>query len=87
MTCQQIWHSGCSYPPIAGSAPSRHCVCQALLDHIGPAPKETGDRVLVEETVAQILANGTGAHRQRTVRDSSGNFCQVFLDAAERTTA
>lgn len=65
---------------------AQECV-RALLDHTGPALTETGDRTLVEETIRQILANGTGAHRQRTVFDSSGNFRKVIVDAAERTTA
>ena len=74
------------HPILNRPRPAKACV-RALLDHIGPALTETGDRTLVEGTVEQILASGTGACRQRTVFDSSGHFRKVLLDAAERTTA
>ncbi|HSN35188.1 MAG TPA: glutamate--cysteine ligase [Arthrobacter sp.] len=74
------------HPTLNRPRPAKACV-RALLDHIGPALTDTGDRTLVEGTVEQILAGGTGACRQRTVFDSSGNFRKVLLDAAERTTA
>ena len=74
------------HPLLNRPRPAGECV-RALLDHIGPALTETGDGTLVEGTVAQILANGTGAQRQRTVLDGSSNFHKVILDAAARTSA
>jgi carboxylate-amine ligase len=60
---------------------------KALLDHLQPVLAETGDWTLVEKTVGQIMANGAGARRQRTVMNSTGKFRRVLLDAAARTTA
>jgi carboxylate-amine ligase len=74
-------------PPVLNRPlPAEACV-EALLDHIRPVLTETGDWTLVEETVRQIMANGTGARRQRTVMNSAGNFRRVLLDAAARTNA
>jgi carboxylate-amine ligase len=74
------------HPLLNRPRPAQACVT-ALLDHIRPALTGTGDRSPVERAVAQIFRNGTGARRQRTVMEDTGNFRKVILDAAERTTA
>ncbi|MDQ0000661.1 glutamate--cysteine ligase [Pseudarthrobacter sulfonivorans] len=74
------------HPELNRPHPAETCV-KALLDHIRPVLTESGDRTLVEETVRQIMAEGTGARRQRTVMNSAGNFRRVLLDAAAHTTA
>ena len=74
------------HPEVNRPHPAEACV-KALLDHIRPVLTESGDRTLVEETVRQIMADGTGARRQRTVMNSAGNFRRVLLDAAAHTTA
>lgn len=74
------------HPELNRPRPAEESVA-ALLKHIGPALSETGDRSLVEETVRQILANGTGSVRQRTVMNGAGNLRKVVLDAAERTAS
>lgn len=74
------------FPELNQPRPAEECVI-ALLDHIGLALTETEDRTVVEGTIREILANGTGASRQRTVMNSAGNFRKVMLDAAKRTTA
>jgi carboxylate-amine ligase len=65
--------------------PSESCV-KALMGHVRPVLTETGDLSPVEETIAHLFSNGTGAHRQRTVLRRTGNLQHVILDAAERTT-
>jgi len=74
------------HPEMNRPRPAEACV-KALLDHIQPVLTETGDRTLVEKTVREIMANGSGARRQRTVMHSTGNFRKVIMDAVERTTA
>jgi carboxylate-amine ligase len=56
------------------------------MGHVRPVLTETGDLSPVEETIAHLFSNGTGAHRQRTVLRRAGNLQHVILDAAERTT-
>ncbi|MDQ0636313.1 hypothetical protein QFZ40_004222 [Arthrobacter pascens] len=40
---------------------------------------------MVEEAVAEILADGTGADRQRAIMVRTRNLRDVVFDAAERT--
>ncbi|SKC09988.1 carboxylate-amine ligase [Arthrobacter sp. 49Tsu3.1M3] len=72
------------HPTLNRPLPAHQCV-DALLEFIGPALAETGDRALVEESVADIFAKGNGARQQRAVMASTGNFRKVLLEAAERT--
>ncbi|MFF1252651.1 glutamate--cysteine ligase [Pseudarthrobacter sp. NPDC058329] len=74
------------HPKLNRPRPAEESVA-ALLEHVEPALSETGDRSLVEKTIRQILANGTGASRQRTVMNSARKLREVVLDAAKRTTA
>ncbi|WP_458779739.1 glutamate--cysteine ligase [Arthrobacter sp. D3-16] len=74
------------HPELNRPRPAEESV-EALLDHVGPALSETGDTTLVEASIRQILVNGTGASRQRSVFNRARNLREVLLDAAERTTA
>ncbi len=74
------------HPTLNRPRPAEECI-DALLEHIRPALTETGERTLVEKSIRQILARGTGASRQRTVMSRAGNFRKVILDAAKRTIA
>lgn len=47
-------------------------VVHALLDHVRPALGELGDRDLVEDCTARVLAEGTGATRQRAAVAAGG---------------
>jgi carboxylate-amine ligase len=74
------------HPQLNRPRPAEESV-MALLEHVGLVLTETGDKPLVEGIIREILANGTGASRQRTVMNSDGDFRKVMLDAAKRTTA
>jgi carboxylate-amine ligase len=74
------------HPEMNRPGPAEACVT-ALLDHIRPVLTEAGDRTFVEKTVQHIMAQGTGARRQRTIMNSAGNFRRLILDAAARTTS
>lgn len=63
---------------------AEECV-ESLMDHVRPVLAEYGDLAVVEETVAQILAEGTGADRQRAIMFRTRNLRDVVFDAAERT--
>jgi carboxylate-amine ligase len=67
-------------------APARD-VLEALVTHVRPALEEAGDLGLVEDSVARLLATGTGATRQRRTFESSGRLEDVVADAVERTSA
>jgi carboxylate-amine ligase len=74
------------HPILNRPRPAEECI-DALLEHIRPALTETGESTLVEKSIRQIFAKGTGASRQRTVMSRAGNFRKVILDAAKRTLA
>jgi carboxylate-amine ligase len=72
------------HPELNRPRPAKDCV-EALLNHIRPVLTETGDDALVYQCMRHILANGTGASRQRSIMNTAGNFRKVILDAVERT--
>ena len=47
-------------------------VVAELVDHIGPALRQAGDAEVVTGSVARLLAEGTGARRQRTALREGG---------------
>ncbi|MFD1211641.1 glutamate--cysteine ligase [Arthrobacter sp. GCM10027362] len=57
----------------------------ALLDHVRPALRPSGDEVRVGAELAHILADGTGSRRQRKVMRHTGSRKAVVADAIERT--
>jgi carboxylate-amine ligase len=62
-------------------------VVGALLEHVGPALDEAGDREEVLRLVERLFAHGTGATRQRSVAEASGSLEAVVSDLRDRTAA
>ena len=60
-------------------------VIEALLDHVRAALVRSGDLVLVEAGLDDVLARGTGARHQRAVMARCGRLSDVVLDAVELT--
>jgi carboxylate-amine ligase len=60
-------------------------VVAALLEHVRPALRSTGDEDLVEERLADLLRRGTGAQRQRRVLEHTGSLVDVVADATRVT--
>jgi glutamate---cysteine ligase / carboxylate-amine ligase len=58
--------------PRSGRAEPARDVVAALLEHVRPALEELGDRQLVEERTARLLADGNGATRQRAALQEGG---------------
>ncbi|MET8504449.1 glutamate--cysteine ligase [Streptomyces sp. NPDC004787] len=60
-------------------------VLQALVDHVTPALRASGDLDLAVRGVAQLLARGTGADLQRAAYDRAVGLGSVVTDAVRRT--
>jgi carboxylate-amine ligase len=60
-------------------------VVEALISHIAEALTDSGDLGTVRELAADVVRRGTGATRQRTVFDRTGQLSEVVADAVERT--
>jgi carboxylate-amine ligase len=58
-------------PPTGRARPAKEVVA-VLLDHVRPALDEAGDRDRVETHLAQVLAGGNGATRQRSAVRENG---------------
>jgi carboxylate-amine ligase len=58
--------------PLSGRARAAKDVVGLLLDHVGPALDDAGDRDRVEAHVAEVLAGGNGATRQRSALRENG---------------
>ncbi len=71
--------------PILGAPRSPRAAVATLLSHVASALDHAGDRELVESGLERILAEGTGADRQRRVLRLSGGLRAVVMDAAELT--
>lgn len=71
--------------PVTGAPAPAEAVLQTLLDAIGPALDAYGDRELVEDGVARLLSDGTGATRQRAVAGPDLDLDAVVDDVLERT--
>ena len=56
-------------------------VLGALVDHIGDALDDLGDRDRVEAGVARLLADGSGATRQRRTFERTGQLVDVVAEA------
>lgn len=65
-------------------APARHAL-DTLVRRIGPALDQHGDRELVEDGIARLLREGTGAERQRQVAGEGLDLPAVVDDVLERT--
>lgn len=66
------------------AAPARELVGR-FLDRLRPALVELGDWDEVSDLVARVLAEGTGADRQRRVRDETGDLRKVIDFVVEET--
>jgi len=60
-------------------------VVGALLEHVGPALDDAGDRPRVAEGVAALLGRGTGADLQRRVQRATGDLRAVVRTAVAAT--
>jgi glutamate---cysteine ligase / carboxylate-amine ligase len=56
-----------------------------LVDHVRPALRANGDLAAVEESLARLIARGTGADLQRASRRRRGMLTDVVADAVART--
>ena len=61
--------------------------CAALLEHVGPAVDDTGERRFVEDGFERLLARGNGAVRQRRTFEETGDLVAVVDDLADATEA
>jgi glutamate---cysteine ligase / carboxylate-amine ligase len=65
-------------------APARE-VFDATVRHVRPALEEAGDLERVTGSFERLVATGTGATRQRSVFESTGDLRAVVADLARRT--
>jgi carboxylate-amine ligase len=71
--------------PVTGRPAPAEAVVRALLDHVGPALSELGDRDAVAELAEGPLHRGTGADLQRRAHKETGDLAGVVRDAVSRT--
>ena len=64
--------------------PAREVV-ERLLEHVGPALRDTGDLVRVEKGVGRIFTVGTGSTTQRRIHDEEGRLDRAVVRLAELT--
>ncbi|MET8522326.1 glutamate--cysteine ligase [Nocardioides sp. NPDC004968] len=64
--------------------PAREVV-ERLLEHIGPALRDTGDLVRVEKSIGRIFTGGTGSTTQRRIHDEEGRLDRAVVRLAELT--
>lgn len=64
--------------------PAREVV-ERLLEHIGPALRDTGDLVRVEKGIGRIFTGGTGSSTQRRIHDEEGRLDRAVVRLAELT--
>jgi carboxylate-amine ligase len=57
----------------------------SLLEHVRPALAANGDERAVETRLAEILAHGNGATRQRRVLERTSRLTDVVADLARVT--
>jgi len=62
-------------------------VVAALIEHTAEALDAAGDKTFVKEAFARLLSRGSGAGRQRAVREAKGDLMAVVKDLRERTEA
>ncbi len=71
--------------PLSGRPAPAADVLDALLDHVGPALDDTGDRQRVTDGVAALQRRGTGADLQRQVHRATGDLGAVVRTAVAVT--
>jgi carboxylate-amine ligase len=72
------------HPVEARLVPAREAF-DALVAHVRPALEETGDLPRVTGSFERLAARGTGATRQRSVFEATGDLAAVVADLARRT--
>lgn len=60
-------------------------VLDQMVEHIRPALRDCGDETLVDQRLARVLARGSGATRQRSVLERTGQITDVIADVARVT--
>lgn len=60
-------------------------VVERLLEHIGPALRDSGDLVRVEKGIGRIFTGGTGSSTQRRIHDEEGRLDRAVVRLAELT--
>jgi len=73
--------------PVTGRPAPARVVVDALVQHVREALADSGDADVVADLVARLTERGTGARRQREVREGAGRLSRVVLDAVELTLA
>ena len=74
------------HPGTRELAPPRE-VLRSLLEHVGPAVDDTGERRFVEDGFERLLSRGNGAVRQRRTFEETGDLVAVVDDLADATEA
>lgn len=64
--------------------PAREVV-ESLLEHVGPALRDSGDLVRVEKGIGRIFTSGTGSSTQRRIHDEEGRLDRAVVRLAELT--
>ncbi|MER6940232.1 carboxylate--amine ligase, partial [Nocardioides sp. NPDC000441] len=64
--------------------PAREVV-ELLLEHIGPALRDTGDLARAEKGIGRIFTGGTGSTTQRRIHDEEGRLDRAVVRLAELT--
>jgi carboxylate-amine ligase len=72
------------HPVDAGLAPVR-TVFEAAVEHARPALEEAGDLDEVRESFERLVAQGSGATRQRRTFEETGSLSAVVDDLTRRT--
>ncbi|MFI0354050.1 glutamate--cysteine ligase [Actinomadura sp. 9N407] len=73
--------------PLAHRAVPAREALDALLVHVAEALERYGDLETAERLLGRVLEEGTGARRQRSVYDRTGEMSEVVADAVRRTAA
>jgi carboxylate-amine ligase len=76
---------GALLDPATGAAGPASAAVGSLLDVVGPALDRAGDRARVEDGLDRLLADGTGAARQRAVAGDGLDLVAVVDDVVRRT--
>lgn len=77
--------TGTLIDPVEGCAAPVSVVLARLLGHVAEALADSGETAFAEAGVARVLRRGTGAQRQGTVWQRTGDTSAVLADAAEAT--
>jgi glutamate---cysteine ligase / carboxylate-amine ligase len=71
--------------PVSWDLVPAHEALRSLAETIGPALGEAGDTALVDDGLARLATSGTGARRQRSAFERTGDLRGVVADVVART--